>query len=83
MFSIYLKFFATGFLVSCRNDAGAKNVNQITGNYRLFKINVSEPADYNADGIFETDITKHFICSPTLTINKEGTMKIPFHQHKY
>ena len=77
VFNLFKVFLLLAFLVSCRNDAEQKNVNQITGNYRLLKINVSEPVDYNADGIFETDITKYFICSPTLTINKEGTMKYP------
>lgn len=65
------------FLVNCRNDSEQANINNISGNYTLLKVSASEPVDYNADGILETDITKYFYCNPSLKINKDGTMKYP------
>ena len=75
---IIISFLLFIFLINCRNDSDNQTaVNQIFGNYKLLKVTVSEPVDYNADGIFETDVTNYFSCTPKLIINNDGTMKYP------
>ena len=73
IFSFLLLFL----LINCRSDSDQTTINQISGNYKLLRVTVSEPVDYNADGIFETDVTNYFSCAPKLIISNDGTMKYP------
>ncbi len=64
------------FLISCNKDRDDETP-FLEGKYRFVKVTSEIPVDYNADGIFETDLTEYFSCKPSLTFQKDGTMKYP------
>ncbi len=61
---------------SCNNDREEES-NFLEGRYRFMKVTSNIPVDYNADGIFETDLTEYFKCRPALTFQKNGKMTYP------
>lgn len=49
----------------------------LEGKYKVLKVTSEIPVDYNADGVFETDLTPYFTCNPSLTFQKNGTLSYP------
>jgi hypothetical protein len=58
-------------LISCSSD-NSNPYNDIAGNYTLKSVTTDVAVDYNADGIFENDITPYISCSSNLNIMGNG-----------
>ena len=54
-----------------------EQVTFLEGQYKVLKVTSEIPVDYNADGVFETDLTPYFTCNPSLTFQKNGTLSYP------
>jgi hypothetical protein len=58
-------------ILSCSAD-NSNPYNDIAGNYTLKSVTTNEAVDYNADGIFENNITSYITCLSNLNIMGNG-----------
>ena len=64
--------------IGCSRDSDKEEeVPFLEGKYKVLKVTSEIPVDYNADGVFETDLTPYFTCNPSLTFQKNGTLSYP------
>lgn len=61
----------------CSRDSDKEEEVFLEGKYKVLKVTSEIPVDYNADGVFETDLTPYFTCNPSLTFQKNGTLTYP------
>ncbi len=61
----------------CSRDSDKEEEVFLEGKYKVLKVTSEIPVDYNADGIFETDLTPYFTCNPSLNFQKNGTLTYP------
>ena len=61
----------------CSRDNDKEEEVFLEGKYKVLKVTSEIPVDYNADGVFETDLTPYFTCNPSLTFQKNGTLTYP------
>ncbi|GEM_PF-2627736 len=61
----------------CSRDSDKEEEVFLEGKYKVLKVTSEIPVDYNADGVFETDLTPYFTCNPSFTFQKNGTLTYP------
>ena len=61
----------------CSRDNDKEEEVFLEGKYKVLKVTSEIPVDYNADGVFETDLTPYFTCNPSFNFQKNGTLTYP------